>query len=112
MNYTNISPGCVFIISPPQKISAAVRDAQEVQDYLSAQNIPSLHVGNITPSIEHTDLNAINVQASYMAMCRAVVSVQGWEENTNCVKLVNIARILGKEVVHSSAIASHIIDLK
>jgi hypothetical protein len=106
MNPLHINEETVFLVGPSYFESCY--DAQEfalAEEKCKAMNYK---VVNPTRILEHSDVvissgaEVLNVQTSYLAMCTKIVTLKGFEESRNAMRLLAIGRQLEKEVIHHS----------
>jgi hypothetical protein len=106
LNPIFITEETVFLVGP--STLEAGFDAQEFALAEEKCRAMNFEVVNPTRILEHTDRvvasasDVLNVQSSYLAMCSKIVTLKGFEESRNAMRLLAIGRQLEKEVIHYS----------
>lgn len=109
MNLTDIKIGTYFICGPFNEkvdINKAFQDFANKEEMLN-----SFGINTYNPVEFYRQMGAdgfrmkhfLNIQIAYLAMCEKVITLNDWKDCPEANKIVDIARIMGKEVVSYSA---------
>jgi hypothetical protein len=109
MNLSDIKSGTHFICGP---FNEKVDINQVFKDFAAKEEvINSFGINTYNPVEFYRQMGSdgfrikhfLNIQVAFLAMCEKVVTLDEWDNCPEANKIVDIARIMGKEVVSFSA---------
>jgi len=109
-NPMHIENGTVYIAGPIRnQVLNNVPAFEEAEEKLNALGYDCVNPHKIFEGVDTTNFKQADYMKrciSYMAMCDVVVTLPNWENSPGATEEVEIARRMGKEIIHYSKIAA------
>jgi Domain of unknown function (DUF4406) len=109
-NPMQIEDGTVYVAGPIRnQVLNNVPAFEDAVEKLNALGYKTINPHNIFEGMdvsEYKQKDYMKRCISYMAMCDVVVTLPNWENSEGATEEVDIARRMGKEIIHYSKIAS------